>query len=32
MSALYKMEVLRDAESKTRPLFRVTADNGEQVI
>ncbi|CAA7015002.1 unnamed protein product [Microthlaspi erraticum] len=29
-SALYKMEVLRDAESKTRPLFRVTADSGEQ--
>ncbi|KAF3577251.1 hypothetical protein DY000_02034964 [Brassica cretica] len=28
--ALYKMEVLRDAESKTRPLFRVTADSGEQ--
>ncbi|KAG7573256.1 PWWP domain [Arabidopsis suecica] len=30
VSALYKMEVLRDAESKTRPLFRVTADSGEQ--
>ncbi|KAL0897204.1 hypothetical protein Bca101_081165 [Brassica carinata] len=29
-SALYKMEVLRCAESKTRPLFRVTADSGEQ--
>ncbi|WZY90153.1 hypothetical protein YC2023_046888 [Brassica napus] len=28
--ALYKMEVLRDTESKTRPLFRVTADSGEQ--
>ncbi|KAG6667557.1 hypothetical protein CIPAW_01G108600 [Carya illinoinensis] len=28
--ALYKMEVLRDAESKLRPLFRVTLDNGEQ--
>ncbi|XP_010510176.1 PREDICTED: histone-lysine N-methyltransferase ATX1-like [Camelina sativa] len=28
--ALYKMEVLRDAESKTRPIFRVTADSGEQ--
>lgn len=27
----YKMEVLRDAESKIRPLFRVTMDNGEQV-
>lgn len=27
---LYKMEVLRDAESKIRPLFRVTLDNGEQ--
>ncbi|KAJ7979107.1 Histone-lysine N-methyltransferase [Quillaja saponaria] len=29
-STLYKMEVLRDAESKTRPLFRVTLDSGEQ--
>ncbi|CAN8247651.1 unnamed protein product [Cochlearia groenlandica] len=29
-TALYKMEVLRDAESTNRPLFRVTADNGEQ--
>ncbi|CAH2059896.1 unnamed protein product [Thlaspi arvense] len=29
-SAFYKMEVLRDPESKTRPLFRVTADSGEQ--
>lgn len=27
----YKMEVLRDTESKIRPLFRVTLDNGEQV-
>ncbi|XP_022150376.1 histone-lysine N-methyltransferase ATX2 isoform X2 [Momordica charantia] len=27
---LYKMEVLRDYESKFRPLFRVTLDNGEQ--
>ncbi|GAV58994.1 PWWP domain-containing protein/SET domain-containing protein/FYRN domain-containing protein/FYRC domain-containing protein/PHD_2 domain-containing protein/zf-HC5HC2H_2 domain-containing protein [Cephalotus follicularis] len=27
---LYKMEVLRDAESKIRPLFKVTSDNGEQ--
>lgn len=26
----YKMEVLRDAESKMRPLFRVTLENGEQ--
>ncbi|GMH29110.1 hypothetical protein Nepgr_030953 [Nepenthes gracilis] len=26
----YKMEVLRDSESKIRPLFRVTMDNGEQ--
>ncbi|KAL5781988.1 hypothetical protein ACOSP7_007017 [Xanthoceras sorbifolium] len=26
----YKMEVLRDAESKIRPLFRVTLDNTEQ--
>ncbi|KDP42889.1 hypothetical protein JCGZ_23831 [Jatropha curcas] len=29
--AIYKMEVLRDAESKIRPLFRVTSDNGEQI-
>lgn len=28
---IYKMEVLRDAESKIRPLFRVTLDDGEQV-
>ncbi|EEF34619.1 histone-lysine N-methyltransferase ATX2 [Ricinus communis] len=28
---IYKMEVLRDAESKIRPLFRVTLDNGEQI-
>ncbi|XP_061962098.1 histone-lysine N-methyltransferase ATX2-like isoform X1 [Populus nigra] len=28
---MYKMEVLRDAESKIRPLFRVTLDNGEEV-
>ncbi|XP_050232395.1 histone-lysine N-methyltransferase ATX2-like [Mercurialis annua] len=28
---VYKMEVLRDAESKIRPLFRVTSDNGEQI-
>ncbi|KAM7461652.1 hypothetical protein LguiA_029773 [Lonicera macranthoides] len=27
---LYKMEVLRDNDSKTRPLFSVTSDNGEQ--
>uniref|UniRef100_A0A5B7CI00 Putative histone-lysine N-methyltransferase ATX2 n=1 Tax=Davidia involucrata TaxID=16924 RepID=A0A5B7CI00_DAVIN len=27
---LYKMEVLRDNDSKIRPLFRVTMDNGEQ--
>ncbi|GLT85086.1 hypothetical protein SLE2022_032880 [Rubroshorea leprosula] len=27
---LYKMEVLRDPQSKNRPLFRVTIDNGEQ--
>ncbi|KAI9194260.1 hypothetical protein LWI28_004545 [Acer negundo] len=26
----YKMEVLRDAESKIRPLFRVTLDNTDQ--
>ncbi|KAE9595226.1 putative histone-lysine N-methyltransferase [Lupinus albus] len=30
VSALYKMEVLRDPESKVRPLFRVTVDGGEQ--
>lgn len=30
LCALYKMEVLRDAESKIQPLFRVTLDNGEQ--
>ncbi|KAL3572554.1 hypothetical protein D5086_026458, partial [Populus alba] len=28
---MYKMEVLRDAESKIRPLFRVTLDNGEEI-
>lgn len=28
---MYKMEVLRDAESKTRPVFRVTTNSGEQV-
>ncbi|XP_065866226.1 histone-lysine N-methyltransferase ATX2-like isoform X2 [Euphorbia lathyris] len=28
---VYKMEVLRDAESKIRPLFRVTLDDGEQI-
>ncbi|EPS74191.1 hypothetical protein M569_00564, partial [Genlisea aurea] len=27
---LYKMEVLRDVESKMRPLFRVTTDTGEE--
>lgn len=27
---LYKMEVLRDPQSKSHPLFRVTIDNGEQ--
>ncbi|XP_021804783.1 histone-lysine N-methyltransferase ATX2 isoform X1 [Prunus avium] len=27
---LYKMEVLRDTESKIRPLFKVTLDTGEQ--
>ncbi|XP_020218632.1 histone-lysine N-methyltransferase ATX2 [Cajanus cajan] len=30
VSAPYKMEVLRDPESKVRPLFRVTVDGGEQ--
>ncbi|GAB2235555.1 hypothetical protein Droror1_Dr00025983 [Drosera rotundifolia] len=29
-SIVYKMEVLRDCESKIRPLFRVTVDSGEQ--
>ncbi|CAH2038811.1 unnamed protein product [Thlaspi arvense] len=29
-SAMYKMEVLRDAESKIRPVFRVTTNSGEQ--
>lgn len=29
--AVYKMEVLRDAESQIRPLFRVTLETGEQV-
>ncbi|KAJ6403891.1 hypothetical protein OIU84_012148 [Salix udensis] len=28
---IYKMEVLRDAESNIRPLFRVTLDNGEEI-
>lgn len=28
--AVYKMEVLRDAESQIRPLFRVTLETGEQ--
>lgn len=27
---LYKMEVLRDVDSRSKPLFRVTADNGEE--
>ncbi|XP_057436320.1 histone H3-lysine(4) N-trimethyltransferase ATX1-like [Lotus japonicus] len=30
VSVPYKMEVLRDPESKFRPLFRVTVDGGEQ--
>ncbi|KAK4422058.1 Histone-lysine N-methyltransferase ATX2 [Sesamum alatum] len=30
LHTLYKMEVLRDVDSKTRPLFRVTTDNGEE--
>ncbi|KAF3457075.1 hypothetical protein FNV43_RR01732 [Rhamnella rubrinervis] len=29
-STLYKMEVLRDAEAKIKPLFRVTLESGEQ--
>ncbi|XP_071696799.1 histone H3-lysine(4) N-trimethyltransferase ATX1-like [Rutidosis leptorrhynchoides] len=28
--SVYKMEVLRDADTKMRPLFRVTTDNGDQ--
>ena len=28
---MYKMEVLRDVDSRTRPLFKVTGDNGEEV-
>ncbi|CAH9062410.1 unnamed protein product [Cuscuta epithymum] len=28
--ALYKMEVLRDPDMRTRPLFRITSDNGEK--
>jgi len=31
VSVPYKMEVLRDPESRFRPLFRVTVDGGEQV-
>ena len=31
VSAPYKMEVLRDPESKVRALFRVTVEGGEQV-
>ncbi|XP_043722085.1 histone H3-lysine(4) N-trimethyltransferase ATX1-like [Telopea speciosissima] len=31
VSTFYKMEVLRDPETKFQPLFRVTADTGEQV-
>ncbi|KAJ1435470.1 Zinc finger, PHD-type [Sesbania bispinosa] len=30
VSVPYKMEVLRDPESKVRPLFRLTVDGGEQ--
>lgn len=30
--AMYKMEVLRDVDSRTRPLFKVTGDNGEEVL
>ncbi|XP_015887157.3 histone-lysine N-methyltransferase ATX2 [Ziziphus jujuba] len=29
-TTLYKMEVLRDAETKIKPLFRVTLESGEQ--
>nr|GME01419.1 histone-lysine N-methyltransferase ATX2-like [Ipomoea batatas] len=28
--ASYKMEVLRDPDLRTRPMFRITSDNGEQ--
>lgn len=28
--SVYKMEVLRDVDTKTRPLFRVTTDDGDQ--
>lgn len=31
METSYKMEVLRNPRVKTRPLFRVTSDDGEQV-
>lgn len=30
--SVYKMEVLRDADTKIRPLFRVTTDDGDQVL
>ncbi|XP_010245953.1 PREDICTED: histone-lysine N-methyltransferase ATX2-like [Nelumbo nucifera] len=30
IKSFYKMEVLRDPESRFRPLFRVTTDSGEQ--
>ncbi|KAK4778260.1 hypothetical protein SAY87_018447 [Trapa incisa] len=30
-SAVYKMEVLEDAKSRGRPLFKVTLDSGEQI-
>ncbi|KAL3829250.1 hypothetical protein ACJIZ3_018052 [Penstemon smallii] len=30
VDVLYKMEVLRDVDSRTRPLFIVTTDNGEE--
>ncbi|KAJ4967635.1 hypothetical protein NE237_014336 [Protea cynaroides] len=30
VSTFYKMEVLRDPDSKFRPLFRVTADTGDE--
>lgn len=31
METSYKMEVLRNLKVKTRPLFRVTSDDGEQI-
>lgn len=30
--SVYKMEILRDAGTKSRPVFRVTTDDGDQVL